>query len=62
MYEETLIGWPHDTSVQKATSDKMKMWIQFNVDETNYQVYCTLANTINDCYTCTLAYACTVLS
>jgi len=21
VYEETLTGWPHDTSVQKATSD-----------------------------------------
>jgi len=33
VYEETLTGWPQDTSVQKATNDKftMKMWMQFNV-------------------------------
>jgi len=30
VYEETLTGRPHDTSVQKATSDK-EMWMQFNV-------------------------------
>jgi len=30
VYEETLTGQPHDTSVQKATSDN-KMWMQFNV-------------------------------
>jgi len=30
VYEETLTGRPHDTSVQKATSDN-EMWMQFNV-------------------------------
>jgi len=30
VYEETLTGRPHNTSVQKATSE-MKMWMQFNV-------------------------------
>jgi len=30
VYEETLTGRPHDTSVQKATSDN-EIWIQFNV-------------------------------
>jgi len=30
VYEETLTGRPHDTSVQKATSD-IEMWMQFNV-------------------------------
>jgi len=30
VYEETLTGQPHDTSVQKATSD-YEMWMQFNV-------------------------------
>jgi len=30
VYEETLTGQPHDTSVQKATSDN-EMWMQFNV-------------------------------
>jgi len=30
VYEETLTGRPHDTSVQKATV-KMKMSMQFNV-------------------------------
>jgi len=29
MYEETLTGRPHDTSVQTATSDN-EMWMQFN--------------------------------
>jgi len=30
VYEETLTGRPHDTSVQKAASDN-EMWMQFNV-------------------------------
>jgi len=30
VYEETLNGWLHDTSVQKATIDN-EMWMQFNV-------------------------------
>jgi len=30
MYEETLTGRPHDTSVQKATV-AIKMWMQFTV-------------------------------
>jgi len=30
VYEKTLTGRPHDTSVQKATSDN-EMWMQFNV-------------------------------
>jgi len=30
VYEETLTGRPHDTSVQKATSDN-KLWMQFDV-------------------------------
>jgi len=30
VHEETLTGRPHDTSVQKATSDK-EMCMQFNV-------------------------------
>jgi len=30
VYEETLTGRPHDTSVQKATNDN-EMWMQFNV-------------------------------
>jgi len=30
VYEETLTGRPHDTSVQIATSDN-EMWMQFNV-------------------------------
>jgi len=30
VYEETLTGRPHDTSVQKAISDN-EMWMQFNV-------------------------------
>jgi len=30
VYVETLTGRPHDTSVQKATSDN-EMWMQFNV-------------------------------
>jgi len=30
VYEDTLTGRPHDTSVQKATSDN-EMWMQFNV-------------------------------
>jgi len=30
VYEETLTGRPHGTSVQKADSDN-KMWMQFNV-------------------------------
>jgi len=30
VYEETLTGRPHDTSVQKATSDN-EMWMQFNI-------------------------------
>jgi len=30
VYEETLTDRPHDTSVQKATSDN-EMWMQFNV-------------------------------
>jgi len=30
VYEETLTSRPHDTSVQKATSDN-EMWMQFNV-------------------------------
>jgi len=31
VYEETLTGRPHDTSVQKATIDNEMMWMQFNV-------------------------------
>jgi len=32
VYEETLTGWPHDTSVQKLPfAMKMWMWMQFNV-------------------------------
>jgi len=30
VYEETLTGRTHDTSVQKATSDN-EIWMQFNV-------------------------------
>jgi len=29
VYEETLIGRPHDTSVQQASDNEM--WMQFNV-------------------------------
>jgi len=39
VYEETLTGQPHDTSVQKATSDN-EMWMQFNVmPRTRAEIY-----------------------
>jgi len=44
VYEETLTGRPHDTSVQKATSDK-EMWMQFNVMPRTPEVSALISST-----------------